>query len=84
MKTGKCQKCSSSKIIADVQIFDQGQNSDGSLKIVIHQNPDALFFKGSHTWVLKAWICGDCGYTEMYLENPQELYSKYQEFKHKD
>jgi ribosomal protein S27AE len=83
MQKQHCQKCQSTKIISNVQIFDQGQYSDGNLKIIFHENPDALLFKGSHTGILKAWICGDCGYTELYLENPQELYLKYQEFQNK-
>jgi hypothetical protein len=32
-----------------------------------YENPKALIFKGTHTGTLTAYICGQCGYTEMYI-----------------
>ncbi|MBX7218954.1 MAG: hypothetical protein K1Y36_03335 [Blastocatellia bacterium] len=73
-----CPKCNSTQVIPEVQVFDQGQYSDTHLKVALHEKPDAWLFKGTHLGVLKAWICGTCGYTELYLANPQELYAAYQ------
>lgn len=28
--------------------------------------------------VLRAWICGACGYVETYVDNPGELYDVYE------
>lgn len=80
----QCQKCGSTKIIPNVQIFDQGQYSDTQLKVAINEHPDAWIFKGTHLGVLRAWICGECGHTAIYLDNPQELYAKYLEIKSKN
>lgn len=48
------------------------------LTLVIYENPDALIFKGSHEGTLYARVCGECGYTELFLDNPRELYEIYQ------
>jgi hypothetical protein len=47
------------------------------LTAVIHENPEALVFKYSHHRALHARICGDCGYTELFVENPKEFYDAY-------
>ena len=26
---------------------------------------------------LYAWVCGECGFTELYVDNPKELFFKY-------
>jgi hypothetical protein len=83
-KIERCDKCQSKKIIPQVQIVDKTDyNVPTELSVVIYENPDAWIFKGEHKGILKAWICGDCGYTEIYLENPQDLYEKYQDLKNK-
>jgi ribosomal protein S27AE len=77
MDSKKCMKCGSTKIIPNVQIQDQGQYSDGHLKVVIAEDPKALFFKNNRLTRLKAQICGECGYTEFIVEDPHMLYSAY-------
>ncbi|MFN2513245.1 MAG: hypothetical protein ABR568_17710 [Pyrinomonadaceae bacterium] len=51
--------------------------SNNQLSVEIYEKPDAMIFKGTHEGALTASICGECGYTELYVENPQELYSAY-------
>ena len=70
----RCIKCRSSKIIPDVTVCDQGQNSDGKLKVVLFGNPDALVFKDRRYGEVKADICGDCGHIELRVCDPRELY----------
>jgi hypothetical protein len=77
MKISKCAKCGSSKIIPDVQVFDQGQYSDGKLKVVVAEEPDALLFKRNKLTALRAHVCGDCGYAELGVEDPKMLYEAY-------
>ena len=74
-----CSKCKSEKVVPKARVMDRGHYSGdaGNLALVVYENPDALIFKGSHKGELYARVCGDCGYTEMYLENPQELYEIY-------
>ena len=73
-----CSKCGSSRIIPLVQMLDQGQHSDGSLKALVgYTNPEAWVFKGAVYAKLKANICGECGFTELIAENPAALYDSY-------
>ena len=73
-----CSKCQSNKIISNVHIRDYGDYmSNNQLSVEIYEKPDAMIFKGTHEGALTAWICGECGYTELYVENPQALYSTY-------
>jgi predicted nucleic-acid-binding Zn-ribbon protein len=74
-----CPKCQSAKIIPNVRIIlDRNYNVVGDLSVEIYENPDALFFKGAHQGKLQARICGQCGYTELCLENPAQLFAAYQ------
>lgn len=73
-----CSKCKSSKVIPKARIVDRADyNIATDLTIHVYENPDAMIFKGTHAETLRAWICGECGYVETYVENPQELYTAY-------
>ncbi|MCB8943209.1 MAG: hypothetical protein H6658_05595 [Ardenticatenaceae bacterium] len=72
-----CHICQSDKIMPEVQIMDQGQYSDNKLKVGIDTKPQAILLKGWVQAQLKAWICGDCGHVELYVDNPQDLYKAY-------
>ena len=74
-----CDVCASDKIIPEVRIMDQGQNSDGMLKVEICGSPNAKIFKDRLHGELKAYICGNCGHTGLRVSNPEALYLKYQE-----
>jgi hypothetical protein len=70
-----CSKCNSTKIIPNARIIDRGDyNSVRDLSVQVYEDPEALLFKGVHEGQLTARICGDCGYVEMYVDNPAELY----------
>ncbi len=73
-----CLKCGSNKIIPNVAVIDQGQYSDGSLKAFLgNSKPDAWLLKGPIFAHLQASICGECGFTEMVVGNPTEIYRQY-------
>ncbi|MEH1853769.1 MAG: hypothetical protein V7L11_19330 [Nostoc sp.] len=69
-----CLKCGSSDIIPNVSIVTQ---SGYPLQVEFYNNPKAFIFKGTHSGTLKAYICGQCGYTEMYVNNAQYLLNYY-------
>lgn len=76
--TTTCEKCGSDKMIPDVKVVDRGDgNAKWELQVVIDGNPQAILFKDRLYGVLKAHICGECGHTELTVDNPQELYRKY-------
>jgi hypothetical protein len=35
--------------------------------------PDALVFKEKHKSTISAWVCGQCGYLELYADSPSSL-----------
>lgn len=73
----KCHICQSDKIIPEVRIMDQGQYSDNKLKVGIDTKPQAILLKGWVQAEVRAWICGDCGHVELYVDKPQDLYKAY-------
>jgi hypothetical protein len=82
-ETKICPKCKSTKIIPNVRIIDRGYNSIETLSVEIYAKPDALFLKGTHRGYLSARICGHCGFTELFVDNPSELYETYESAKAK-
>jgi predicted nucleic-acid-binding Zn-ribbon protein len=78
MPATTCPKCGSNKTIPEVFIEDRGMsNVPWSLSVRVDEKPDAFLFKGRHTDALRAWICGECGFTELYVQNPQAVYAAY-------
>jgi predicted nucleic-acid-binding Zn-ribbon protein len=81
-----CAKCKSEKVVPKVRIMDRGHYSGdaGNLTLVIYENPEAFLFKGSHEGTLYAQVCGDCGYTELYLDDPSKIYDIYESQQEKE
>ena len=60
-------------MICSVESSDQ----DVMLRIDIH--PDAIVFKRAQRAVLRACVCGKCGYVEFFVDGPDSLYGAYLE-----
>ncbi len=81
MKNGICPKCESHDVIPRIRVIDHyGPLAGEDLSVQTYEKPDALLLKGAHTHTLHAWVCGDCGYTELYVDNPKELSRVYKRF----
>ncbi len=81
MKNGRCPKCGSKEVMADVEVRDDGRSGSHALRVVVIEPEPA---KHSAIWVqpqaeaeIHAWICGRCGYTELYANNLANLYRAY-------
>ncbi len=81
MKHGKCPKCGSKEVMADVEVRDDGRSSSHPLRVVVEEpeppKHGAIWVGGQSTGDLRAWICAHCGYTELYTENLEELIKSY-------
>jgi hypothetical protein len=55
---------------------DLGNRSDAA-EVEVHANPNAWFFTGTVASRLSANVCGDCGFVELFVDNPRELYQVY-------
>ena len=72
--TEKCPKCGSREVIVDAKVIDRSEcNGQQDLSIGTFRKPDALMFKGQVTTTLSAWVCADCGYVELYADDPKRI-----------
>lgn len=75
-----CTKCGAQQVMPDLRILDQdGEFHSRSLSLQIHRNPYAMIFKGEEVVDLRANVCGNCGYTELYATNPGLLWDTFNE-----
>jgi hypothetical protein len=80
----KCRLCGSDKIIPDVPLLDHygdtGIRSEQA-SVEVHGAPRAWVFTDSAEGKVSLSICGECGYAELRVSNPHELWMKYQKGK---
>jgi len=74
-----CVRCGSSKIIPRARVIDVGDRTSlvGTLRVAVARNPDAAFFKGEEKIDTYARVCGECGFVELFAEDPNALYEAY-------
>ena len=58
-------------------VVDSYQGGGRNLKVRVDADPAAVMFKKSTRSPVHAWICGQCGYIELYADNPGELYQAF-------
>ncbi len=69
-----CPNCHSTHIIPNADAVET-QN----LAIRIYENP-GVTLKGARLYPLKAWVCADCGYTQLSVTQPKALAESYRRF----
>lgn len=65
----------------DVLVLDRAHNTTQDLSVAVHEKPDAFLFKGTQISSLHAQICADCGFTELYADDPKTLWEALREQK---
>ena len=69
-----CSKCGSAEVIANVPVVSNVDRlSAVPVSALLYREPDARVFKGPITHRFLARVCGSCGYTEFYVEDPKGL-----------
>ena len=69
-----CVKCGSSRFIEKVRLMDQaGSHGEDDLAVTVYRNPDAMLFKGAVSHPVRPRVCAECGYLELYVEDPVGL-----------
>jgi len=77
-----CLKCGSKRVIESARIIDRGDSGcQYDFSVVVYKKPSAILFKEGCYGAMRASICGNCGYTELYATNPEELYEAYEQFR---
>ena len=81
MKNGKCPKCGSREVMADLEVRDDGRNNSHPLRVAVEEpeppKHGRIWIQGQSFGDVHAWICANCGYTELYTNNPTELHQSY-------
>jgi predicted nucleic-acid-binding Zn-ribbon protein len=71
MKSGVCPKCQSQNIIRGARVDALG-DSVSLVRVSVLRARRSLFFPRRASRV-RAWMCGDCGYMELYADEPGRL-----------
>jgi hypothetical protein len=50
-----------------------------AVEVQVNRHPEALLLKGATRTRLKATVCGQCGFTELYASGPGELLAAHRE-----
>lgn len=66
-----CPNCSSTHIIPNADAVETS-----NLSIRIYERPDVTLRQVRH-YPLKAWVCAECGFTQLYVNQPDELAASY-------
>jgi ribosomal protein S27AE len=77
--TRKCAKCGDSQVIPRVRVVCKVEGSNQDIKLRVDAHPEAMVFKQAERAVLTASICGKCGFTEFFVDEPRSLYEAYLE-----
>jgi hypothetical protein len=77
-----CAACGSTKLIPGASVEDGWTSRYAAREHVIRigANPKAFFSNHITESKVKAYICGTCGYTALFAEQPHELYEAYQQY----
>lgn len=72
-----CLKCRSPLVMGDVRIMDRVYAED--LRAEVRKRPEARLLKGKVSTPLRARVCGACGFTELYAQDPIALLAAHDE-----
>jgi hypothetical protein len=73
----KCPECGSPDLIPNQSVMALSAGGAGELAIEVQANPDALLMKGRQIGMVRATVCGACGYVRLGVYNPQDLLAAY-------
>ena len=79
--TPRCLKCGSDSMIPDARLIDSDANSGTrkTTEVGLATKPDAILLKGEVRTGTHAVVCGDCGFVELYADDPATLWDAHVE-----
>lgn len=66
-------------MIPRAMVVDSYEGGKRHIQVRVDADPAAMVFKKSVHSPVHAWICGQCGYIELYADDPAELYKAFTE-----
>jgi predicted nucleic-acid-binding Zn-ribbon protein len=77
VRSGTCPKCKSTEVLAGIDAKTAGESGPaGKIGFLLSQT-SGLVRKQTRVDA-QAWICGACGYTELYAAEPAKLAERWQ------
>ena len=76
-----CAKCGSSDMLNGLSILDRDDIIDRDLSVRVDKEPGTIIFRDYKDFRFLANVCGQCGFTEIYVEHPKELLATLRELK---
>ena len=75
-----CSKCGSSKVVPRARVIDRAHYGadSGNIQVGAARRPRKLF-KLQEKVDVYARVCGECGFTELFVEDPSSIYAAYLE-----
>ena len=75
-----CSKCGSTKVVPRARVIDRGHfGADyGNVQVGAARRPQKLF-KLQEKVDVYARVCGECGFAEMFVDDPAAIYRAYAE-----
>jgi predicted nucleic-acid-binding Zn-ribbon protein len=80
MKNQPCPKCGSADVIRGLPIADHTHSGMTPLSTYIIEKPEAVFDQEISYFMIRAWVCIECGYTELYTDEPNEVAESFKRF----
>jgi predicted nucleic-acid-binding Zn-ribbon protein len=73
-RSGKCPKCGAEEIIKDAMVMDRSHLGVAEeFTLATFKLPKAFLYKGEQRSTVSAWVCGECGFVELYADEPGRL-----------
>ena len=60
-------------MIADAKVIDRDYSAEHDLSVATFREPKAWVFKGRAMTTVSAWVCGTCGFIELYADDPGSI-----------
>jgi predicted nucleic-acid-binding Zn-ribbon protein len=75
--SGRCAKCGGAQLFPAMVADRRRHHREDDLNLRVDTEPEAFLFKGSARAAVHASVCATCGFAELYVTEPQELYRAY-------
>jgi predicted nucleic-acid-binding Zn-ribbon protein len=75
----KCPKCGHAQLLQGVRVISETEGQDRDVWLRVDAHPEAMIFKRAQYSPLRASVCSNCGFTELFADEPASLYAAYRE-----
>jgi hypothetical protein len=72
-----CSRCGSPKVVPTAGVRDQNGHVSQDWAVFVEDEPEVRLLPKRAYGHLRARVCGECGYTELWTDNSAELYDAY-------